>query len=226
MIEISKIPKIIDHTNLEKDATEEDIRKTCQEAKEFGFRGVCVFPKWTKLVSEELKDTGIKVVILIDPPIGDSPTEKKIEESLRVKEDGASEIDVVMNIPLFKHEKFDQVLEDLKQITKILPTKVIIGSGYLTDQEIAIASRIVKDAGAFCVKTATFKDPLEHRELSEKMRHLKIMRENAPGLLVKAAGKIRTLEDAKLAIENGADIIGTSSSLQIIEEIKSQTNLK
>ena len=128
MIELSKIPKIIDHTNL-KSETEDGIRKTCQEAKQYGFRGVCVFPKWTKLVSEELKDTGIKVVILIDPPIGDSPTEKKIEESLRVKEDGASEIDVVMNIPLFKHEKFDQVLEDLKQITKILPTKVIIGSG-------------------------------------------------------------------------------------------------
>ena len=127
-----------------------------------------------------------------------------------------------MNIPLFKHEKFEEVLEDLKQITKILPTKVIIGSGYLTDEEIAIASRIVKDSGAFCVKTATLKDPLEHRELSEKMRHLKIMRENAPGLLIKASGKIKTLEDAKLAIENGADIIGTSSSLKIMEELKAQ----
>ena len=221
-MELSQIPKIIDHTNLKKEATEADIRKTCQEAKEFGFRGVCSWPKWAKIIKEELKDTEIKVVILIDPPIGDSPTEKKVEEALKAKEDGADEIDVVMNIPLFKHEKFEEVLEDLKQITKILPTKVIIGSGYLTDEEIAIASRIVKDSGAFCVKTATLKDPLEHRELSEKMRHLKIMRENAPGLLIKASGKIKTLEDAKLAIENGADIIGTSSSLKIMEELKAQ----
>ena len=219
MIEVSKIPKIIDHTNLKKEASEEDIKRTCQEAREFGFRGVCVFPKWASLVSEELKDTQIKVVILIDPPIGDSPTEKKVKESLKAKEDGATEIDVVMNIPLFKHERYEEVLKDLKEITKILPTKVIIGSGYLTDQEIAIASRIVKDSGAFCVKTATLKDPLEHRELPEKMWHLKIMKENASGLLIKAAGKIRTLEDAKLAIENGADIIGTSSSLEIVKEI-------
>jgi len=219
MIELSKIPKIIDHTNLESE-TEEGIRKTCQEAKQYGFRGVCVFPKWAKVVKEELQGTDIKVVVLIDPPIGDSPTEEKVKESLKAKEDGADEIDVVMNIPLFKHERFEEVLKDLKEITKILPTKVIIGSGYLTDEEIAIASRIVKDSGAFCVKTATLKDPLEHRELEEKMRHLRIMKENAPGLLVKASGKIRTLEDAKLAIENGADIIGTSSSLEIVKEIE------
>ena len=134
MIEVSKIPKIIDHTNLEKEASEEDIKKTCQEAKEFGFRGVCVFPKWARLVSEELRGTGIKVVILIDPPIGDSPTEEKVKESLRAKEDGASEIDVVMNIPLFKHEKHplpDSTLEDI--IGTIFGDDIEISREYLSN---------------------------------------------------------------------------------------------
>ena len=118
-----------------------------------------------------------------------------------------------------KHEKWDEVLRDLKKISQILPTKVIIGSGYLTDKEIKKASEIVKKAGAICVKTATEKDPLEHRELKEKAYHLKIMREAAPGLLIKAAGKIRTLKDLKIMVKAGADIIGTSSGVEIINEV-------
>ena len=111
-------------------------------------------------------------------------------------------------------------LKDLKEICKILPTKVIIGSGYLTDEEIKKASEIVKKAGAICVKTATEKDPLEHRELKEKFYHLKLMREGAPGLLIKAAGGIKTISDAKEAIKAGADIIGTSSGVEIVNEAR------
>ena len=99
-----------------------------------------------------------------------------------------------------------------------MPTKVIIGSGFLTDDEIRKASEIVKQAGAICVKTSTFKDPLDHFELLEKARHLKLMRDSAHGLLIKAAGNIRTYDDAKMMIEAGADIIGTSSSVRIMED--------
>ncbi len=130
---------------------------------------------------------------------------------------GADELDVVINIPQVKHEKWNKVLRDLKGICKIKETKVIIGSGYLTDEEIAKVSELVKEAGAICVKTATSKDPLENRELEEKARHLKIMRKNAKGLLIKASGNIRTLEDAKFMIKAGADIIGTSSSVKIMK---------
>jgi deoxyribose-phosphate aldolase len=219
------IAKIIDHTNIKPNATAEDIKKTCQEAKTYGFRGVCVNPEWVKLVKNELKGTNIKTVVLIDPPIGDSPHWQRTDLCQKAKRDGANELDVVINIPAVKHGKWDELLEDLKEICKILPTKVIIGSGYLTDEEIEKASEIVKAAGAFCVKTATEKDPLEHRELKEKFYHLKLMREGAPGLLIKAAGGIRTLSDVKAAIKAGADIIGTSSGVEIIKEAKTSKDV-
>jgi deoxyribose-phosphate aldolase len=220
MEKIKNIAKIIDHTNINPKATKEDILKTCQEAKKYGFRGVCVRTEWVKLVSKELKGTGIKTVALIDPPIGDSPHKKRMKMCQKAKKDGADELDVVMNIVDAKHGRWEKILKDLKEICKILPTKVIIGSGYLTDEEILKASQIVKKAGAICVKTATEKDPLEHRELKEKFYHLKLMRKGAPGLLIKVAGGIRTLSDAKEAIEAGADIIGTSSGVEIMKELE------
>ena len=214
------IAKIIDHTNIKPTATAKDIIKTCQEAKVYGFRGVCVNPEWVKLVKKELKGTDIKVVCLVDPPIGDSPHSKRIKICQKAKRDGTNNLDVVISIPDVKHERWEKILRDLKEICQILPTKVIIGSGYLTDEEIIKASEIVKKAGAICVKTATEKDPLEHRELKEKFYHLKLMRKAAPGLLIKAAGGIRTLSDAKEAINAGADIIGTSSGVEILKESK------
>jgi deoxyribose-phosphate aldolase len=213
-----KIAKLIDHTNIKKDATKKDIIKTCQEARECGFRGVCVRLKWVKLANRELSATKIKLTCLVDPPMGDSPHKKRIKICQKAKRDGADELDVVISIPDVKHERWEKILKDLKEICKILPTKVIIGSGYLTDEEIIKVSQIVKKAGAFCVKTATEKDPLEHRELKEKFYHLKLMRKGAPGLLIKVAGGIRTLSDAKEAIKAGADIIGTSSGVEIVKE--------
>jgi deoxyribose-phosphate aldolase len=125
-----------------------------------------------------------------------------------------------MKIDDFKNGKYEEVLTDLLEICRILPTKVIIGSGYLTDEEIKKASEIVKESGAICVKTATLNDPLDRSELPEKAKHVKIMRESAPGLLVKAAGSIRTLADLKMMVEAGADIIGTSSGVEIVNEAK------
>lgn len=220
------IIKMIDHTNIEHNATEKDIIKTCQEAKEYGFRGVDVNPQWVSLVKKELKGTSIKVVVLIDPPMGLSPHFKRIESSKQAKKDGADELDVVINIIDVKYERYDEVLADLKEICKILPTKVIIGSGYLTDEEIKKASEIVKKAGAFCVKTATEKDPLEKIELKEKARHLKLMAQGAPGLKIKASAKIKTLKDALMMAQAGADIIGTSSSVDIAKEYKASIKKK
>jgi deoxyribose-phosphate aldolase len=223
---IKEIAKIIDHTNINPKAKKEDIVKTCQEAKKHGFRGVCVRLEWVKLVAKELRGTGIKTIALVDPPIGDSPHKKRVKMCKRAKKDGADELDVVMSIPDAKHGRWEKILKDLKEICKILPTKVIIGSGYLTDKEIIKASQTVKKAGAICVKTATEKDPLEHRELKEKFYHLKLMRKGAPGLLIKAAGGIRTLKDLKEAVKAGADIIGTSSGVKIMKELKRELKVK
>ena len=214
------IAKIIDHTNIERNAAEKDIEKTCQEARKYGFRGVDVNPQWVGLVHSKLKGTNIKTVVLVDPPMGLSPHFKRMEMCQKAKRDGADELDVVINIIDIKYERYDEVLEDLKEICKILPTKVIIGSGYLTDEEIKKASEIVKKAGAFCVKTATEKDPLDRLELKEKARHLKIMRQAAPGLKIKASAKIKTYKDALMMAEAGADIIGTSSSVEIVKGYK------
>lgn len=212
--------KIIDHTNIDVSATARDIKKTCQEAKRYGFRGVCINPEWVSLVSRELKGTKIKICVLIDPPMGLSSHSKRVEIAREAKKDGADELDVVMNVIDLKYERYDEISADLKEICRILPTKVIIGSGYLTDQEIGKASEIVKKAGAFCVKTATEKDPLEHIELKEKAKHLQIMATAAPGLKIKASGKIKTYQDVIKVVEAGADIVGSSSSVKITQEYR------
>lgn len=214
------INKYIDHTNIREGAKKSDIIKTVNEAKEFKFRGVCVRPQFVKLVSGMLKGTGIKTVVLIDDPIGDSPHAQRLKIAKKTVIDGADDLDIVVNVIDVKHERWGKIEKDLKAVCKLQDTKVIIASGMLTDEEIAKVSSIVKKAGAVCVKTATGKDPLENREIPEKARHLKIMRKNAPGLLIKASGNIKTLSDVKEMIKAGADIIGSSSGVMIMKELK------
>jgi len=241
------IAKTIDQTFLKKGANEEEIKKVCEETKKYGFRGLCIFPEYTKLVKELLnpvrdykgkkeaqkehisngvKGTDIKVTTLIDEPTGTSSHKDRMNMVKKAKEVGSDEVDVVMKIDAFKNGKYDEVSDDLKEICKILPTKVIIGSGYLTDEEIKKASAIVKESGAICVKTATIDDPLDHSELNEKAKHVRMMKESAPGLLIKAAGSIRRLADLKMMVEAGADIVGTSSGVEIVNEAKGEKSNK
>lgn len=219
---MKNIARTIDHTNINKKATKKEIIETCNEAKEYNFRGVDVNPEWGALVAEELKDTKIKTIVLIDPPMGLSSHEERINQVKKAKKDGVDEADVVMNIIDLKYERYNDVLNDLSRISKIMPTKVIIGSGYLTDEEVRKASELVKEAGAICVKTATEKDPLDKLELNEKAKHVRIMKDAAPGLLIKASGKIGSLKATKLMIDSGADIIGTSSGVKIMKEFKNE----
>ncbi len=212
------IAKLIDQTFLKKGASKRELKKVCEETKKYSFRGLCVFPEYTKFVKEMLKDTDVKITTLIDEPTGASFHQDRVKMVKKVKDYGSDEADVVMKIDAFKNGKYDEVLADLKEIAKILPTKVIIGSGYLTDEEIKKASEIVKLSGAICVKTATLNDPLDHTELKEKAKHVRIMKESAPGLLIKAAGSIKTLADLKMMLEAGANIIGTSSGVEIVKE--------
>jgi deoxyribose-phosphate aldolase len=157
------------------------------------------------------------ISVLVDDPMGLDSHQNRMKVCKKAKIDGAHNLDVVMNIVDLKYERYNKVFKDLKDICKILPTKVIIGSGFLTDEEVKKASEIVKKAKCFCVKTATDKDPLEHREIKEKIHHLKIMKKSAPGLKVKASGKIKTLSDVKEAVKAGASIIGTSSGVKIMK---------
>lgn len=215
---MENVAKIIDQTFLKKGASPEEIKEVCEETKKYGFRGLCLLPEHTKLAKDCLGSTNIKVITLIDEPTGASSHKERVNRAKKAKKDGSDEIDVVMKIDAFKNKKYQEVLADLKAICQILPTKVIIGSGYLTDEEIKKASQLVKEAGAICVKTATIEDPLDHSELAEKAKHVRIMKESAPGLLIKAAGGVRTLADLAMMIQAGADIIGTSSGVEIVNE--------
>jgi deoxyribose-phosphate aldolase len=215
-----EIAKLIDQTFLEKGADREKVRKIAEEAKEYGFRAFCVLPEHTKISKEVLKDSGVKVTTLVDAPTGASPHKERMDMVNKAKNDDSDEIELVMKIDDFKNKKYKEVLDDLKELCRILPTKVIIGSGYLTDEEVKKASELVKESGAMCVKTATVDDPLGHSELNEKAKHIRIMSEAAPGILVKASGSIRTLADLEMMTGVGADIIGTSSGVEIINESK------
>ena len=210
--------KIIDQTFLKKEATKEEVRKVAEEAREYGFRGFCILPEHTQTAKELLKGSDVKVTTLIDEPTGASSHRERLEMVERAKKAGSDEIELVMKIDDFKNKEYEEVLADLEELCRILPTKVIIGSGYLTDEEIKKASEIVKEAGAICVKTATVDDPLDNSELKEKAKHIRIMREAAKGILVKASGAIRNLVDVKMMLASGADIIGTSSGVEIIKE--------
>ena len=141
----------IDQTNIEPKAKFSDIKKTCDEVKKYGFRGICVNPQWVEAVKQELNDFPAKVICLVDAPIGDSSREERMQICLTAKNNGADELDVVASLPDIKHGRWEDVYRDLADICKILPTKVIIGSGYLTDKEIAMVSRLVRQAGALCV---------------------------------------------------------------------------
>ena len=216
------IASIIDQTFLKKGADLNQIQKVCDEAKKYGFRALCIYPEHTKMSKELLRGSDVKVTTLIDGPTGTSSTQKRIAMVNQAKIDGSDEIELVMKVDDFKNKKYQEIEEDLRQICAILPTKVIIGSGYLTDEEIKKASEMVKLSGAISVKTATVDDPLNNTELDEKAKHIKIMRESAPGLLVKASGAIRTFVDLKKMVEAGADIIGTSSGVEIVNEATGQ----
>lgn len=212
----NKLAQIIDHTNLKADATEADIRKTSLEAIRYGFRGICINPRWVKLAREIIKERDIKISTVIDWPCGASPYSVRYVQAQKAKEDGADELDLVMDIGNFKAKKYEEVLFDLKEISKILPTKVIIETGFLTEEEIARAAKLVKESGAFCVKTSTGMPPKV--DIDTKIKHVKIIKKAVPDIKIKAAGGIRTRADVERLVQAGADIIGTSAGVEIVTE--------
>ncbi len=209
------LEKYIDHTLLKPTATEEEIRKLCDEAKTYNFYAVCVNSCYVDLASDELKDTGTKLAAVVGFPLGAMATEMKMAEAAYCIEHGADEIEVVMNIGWFKSGHFDRVRDELTHIKNTIGKavlKVIIETSYLTDEEKLKATQLVVASGADFVKTstgfggggATFEDV----ELMKKVVDNKI--------LIKASGGIRDRETAVRYIEMGVARLGTSSGLKII----------
>lgn len=214
------IVSYIDHTCVKADATIEDIKKLCSEAKKYKFHSVCVTPYMVSAAKELLEGADIEVISVIGFPFGISKTEIKVAEARLAVDDGATEVDMVINIGAVKEDNWDYVEDEIRQIAKAIEPvglKVIMEVGFLEKDELEEACRRAESAGAAFVKSSTGYGPRP-----SKVEDIKTMREAVGDEVgVKASGGIHTFEDAKAMIEAGATRIGTSSALQIIgEEVK------
>ena len=217
--EISTLAKMIDHTNLKPDSTLENIKNLCEEAEEYNFGAVCVNPYYVKAAYDYLKKTDVKICTVIGFPLGASILKVKTFEINEVIKVGASEIDIVLNIGALKSGNLELVKNNIEAMVIASEdhiTKVILETCYLTEREIIRACHLVRDSGADFVKTSTGFGPKGATEANV------ILMRNSVGnkLGVKASGGIRDYKTVKKMIEAGANRIGTSSSVQIIEEYK------
>lgn len=216
-----KLVKYIDHTQLKPFATFDDIKKLCDEAVKYGFYLAMVAPVYVKFAKEYLADKGgdIKVGTVVGFPLGYSHTSVKVKETLKAIEDGVDEIDMVMNISYFKSKKYNLVLEDIKEVVNASQgkiVKVIVETCYLTVEEKYDVVKLVLESGAHFIKTST-----GFGKEGAKIEDVKIFKQVVGDKIgIKAAGGIRTLKQMLDFIKAGANRIGTSSSVKIIEEIE------
>ena len=219
-----KLNKYIDHTLLKADATQESIKELCRQAKEYDFMSVCINSSNIELAKEELKGTDVKICTVIGFPLGATTTESKVFETTDAIEKGADEVDMVLNIGALKSKNFDIVLRDISEVAKAAHNKgkilkVILETCLLEKDEIIKACQLSKEAGADFVKTSTGFST--HGGAKEE--DVALMRKTVGDLMgVKASGGIRTLEKARLMIENGATRLGVSAGVQIMEELESE----
>ena len=214
-----ELNKYIEHTLLKQDATESEVKKLLDEAKEYNFLGVCVNPCNVKFASEYLKGTGIKVVTVIGFPLGQATTEIKILETIDAVKNGADEIDMVINDGKLKDGKYDYIVDEISKIKfacQDKPLKVIIETDLLSKEEIKKACELCVQAKADFVKTST---GFVKNGVGAKVEDVKLMYETVKdfGLQVKASGGIRDKETALKMIEAGAVRLGTSSGVKICE---------
>lgn len=209
--------KFIDHTLLKPGATSEQIEKIINEAKEHHFASVCVNPCWVKKCSLELKGSGVNVCTVIGFPLGATSTHAKVEETKQAIKDGATEIDMVINIGKLKELDFNYVENEIRLIKKTckkLILKCIIETCLLTDDEKVKACQLAKLAGADFVKTST-----GFSTGGATVDDVRLMRETVgPDMGVKASGGVKTHEDMVKMIEAGANRIGTSAGVSLISE--------
>lgn len=218
-----KISKYIDHTNLKQDAKIADIEKLCKEALEYDFASVCVNPAYVSLCSSLLKDSSVDVCTVIGFPLGQNTTSVKAFETKDAIAKGATEVDMVINVGKLKDKDYDYVYEDIKAVVDAANgtlVKVIIETCLLTDEEKVIACELSVKAGANFVKTSTgFSTGGATKE------DIKLMKDTVGDKAeVKASGGVRTPEDFKNMIENGATRIGTSSGISLIKGENATTN--
>jgi deoxyribose-phosphate aldolase len=214
----ASIAALIDHTLLRADATAADIRKTCGEARKYGFASVCVNPYWAQLACAELAGSPVKVCTVIGFPLGANATAIKVAETEAAIRVGAEEIDMVLNIGELRGGGYDAVRQDIRAVVEAAHrdgaiVKVILETALLDDDQKTTACTLAKLAGADFVKTSTGFGP--H---GATVHDVALMRRVVgPEMGVKASGGIRTFDDLKNMAGAGATRIGASASVRIIE---------
>jgi deoxyribose-phosphate aldolase len=217
---IDGIIQKIDHTLLKADAREDDLRRLCAEAKQYGFTVIAINPCWIPLCKKELEGTGIMITATVGFPLGQMLTETKASECRDAINAGAAEIDMVMNLGKLLSGDEDYVFADIKAAADCchrrgVKCKVILETCLLTEDHIVRACTLAERAGADYVKTSTgFNGP------GATVEHLRLMRKSCgPAVKIKAAGGIRSLAQARAMVEAGADRIGTSAGISIAAEL-------
>jgi deoxyribose-phosphate aldolase len=221
----TQIANIIDHTLLRPDVTSQQIIQLCQEAMQCNFASVCINPIHVKLAVDLLKDSNVKVCTVIGFPLGAFTVDDKIRDTEETIEKGATEVDMVINIGALKEGNDSLVERDIAGVVQASHRrgrlcKVIIEAALLTDEEKVRVCQLAKKAGADFVKTST-----GFSAGGATAADVALMRQTVgPNMGVKASGGIRTLADAKSMIEAGANRLGTSGSLEIIQEATSSVD--
>ncbi len=214
-----ELAKMIDHTLLKATATDSEITKLCKEARENNFASVCVNPAYVSLAAKLLKNSDVKVCTVIGFPLGANTSAVKAFETRNAIENGAEEVDMVINIGALKSGNYDEVLADIKAVVSAaggVTTKVIIETCYLTDDEKKKACELAKEAGADFVKTST-----GFGIGGATVEDVKLMRVTiGQNMKIKASGGIRTYDDAMKMISAGADRLGASAGIKIIEALE------
>lgn len=210
---------MIDHTLLKPDANQAEIAQLCYEAKTYHFASVCINPAHVKLAAQLLKDSDVKVCTVVGFPLGATPAVVKAYETQQAIRDGATEIDMVINIGALKSQDYRMALEDIAAVVRAAHAgnalvKVIIEAALLTDEEKVIASQLARTAGADFVKTSTGFGPGGATAADVAL----MRRVVGPDLGVKAAGGVRTYADAQAMITAGATRIGASAGIKIVSD--------
>lgn len=209
--------KLFDHTILKPDASKDAVEKICKEAIEYNFASVCVNQYRTKMVAELLENSDVKVCTVVGFPLGAVSTEVKVFETRAAISDGATEIDMVINVGALKDADYEYVVEDIRCVKEAcgdITLKVIIETCLLTDEEKEKACRLSMKAGADFVKTSTGFSTGGATE-----EDVALMRKTVGKVCqVKASGGIRDADTAKRMVESGADRLGTSATVNIIRQ--------
>ncbi|MFD1901613.1 deoxyribose-phosphate aldolase [Enterococcus termitis] len=212
-----ELNQMIDHTILKADATEEAVLRIIEEAKKYEFFSVCINPCWVAYAKEHLAETSVDVCTVIGFPLGANTSEVKAYEATDAINNGATEVDMVINIGALKSKQYKKVLKDIQAVVDAAKgkalVKVIIETALLTDEEKIKACELAKEAGADFVKTST-----GFSTGGATVADIKLMRETVgPDMGVKASGGIHNEAEATAMIEAGATRIGTSAGVAIME---------